>query len=211
MMRFLTIFCLFFALRGSAQNTWCWDIHTLEKINHASFSHAGFWQPYSNSVMYVGTVNPILLTVDAYVKGGNWKREFVTQLGGIAINGMTTYMIKNAVHRARPFDQYPNQITPRYYPEDFSFPSGHTSWAFQWATATSLYAKKWYVTLPCFLYAGSIGYSRMAMGVHYPTDVMMGAVVGSGSALVSHWITKKIFKDRTSQEQAKHLKLKGVM
>ncbi|MEY2938804.1 MAG: hypothetical protein RL062_1393 [Bacteroidota bacterium] len=209
-MRIFIFALLFLSLRTNAQNAWCWDVHTLEKINHSAWSHAGFWQSYSNSVQYVGNANPILLTADAYRRGENWKREFVTQFGGIAINGLSTYILKNTVQRTRPFDQYPNQIHPRYRPQDYSFPSGHTSWAFQWATATSLYAKKWYVTVPCFLYAGSIGYSRMAMGVHYPTDVAMGAIVGSGSAFLSYWITKKIFRSTGSLDQAKMLKLRGV-
>ncbi len=210
-MRLFLALLLIFTSRVNAQNAWSWDIQTLEKINHSSWSHAGFWQSYSNSVMYVGNSNPLLLTANAYLKGGDWKRVVVTQIGGIAINGLATYIIKNTVDRARPFDQYPETIHPKYHPLDYSFPSGHTSWAFQWATATSLYAHKWYVTAPCFLYAGSIGYSRMAMGVHYPTDVVMGALVGSGSAFVSHWITKKIFRNTSGQEQAKILKLKGVM
>jgi membrane-associated phospholipid phosphatase len=210
-MRFFTVVLILLTLKSNAQNTWCWDIHALEKVNHSSWSHAGFWQPYSNSVMFVGNANPILLTADAYRKGENWKREFILQFGGIAINGLSTFLIKNSVERSRPFDQYPNQMHPRYHPQDYSFPSGHTSWAFQWATATSLYAKRWYVTVPCFLYASSIGYSRMVMGVHYPTDVMMGAIVGSGSAFVSHWITKKIFRNTAGEEHAKMLKLKGVV
>ncbi|ULT24063.1 phosphatase PAP2 family protein [Sphingobacterium sp. E70] len=45
---------------------------------------------------------------------------------------------------------------------------------------------KWYVVAPSLLWAGSVGYSRMYLGVHYPTDVLAGAVLGLGRPL--HWM-----------------------
>ena len=74
-------------------------------------------------------------------------------------------------------------------------PSGHTSTAFATATSLSLAYPKWYVVAPSFIWAGTIGYSRMHLGVHYPSDVVVGALVGSGSAFLCYkanqWINKK--------------------
>lgn len=74
-------------------------------------------------------------------------------------------------------------------------PSGHTSTAFATATSLSLAYPKWYVVAPSFVWAGAIGYSRMHLGVHYPSDVLAGAIVGSGSAYLTYkanqWINKK--------------------
>jgi len=42
---------------------------------------------------------------------------------------------------------------------------------------------KWYVIAPSLLFAGSVGYSRMYLGVHYPTDVATGAALGTSTAL----------------------------
>ena len=67
-----------------------------------------------------------------------------------------------------------------------SFPSGHTSGAFATATILSLEYPKWYVIVPSYLWAGTVGYSRLHLGVHYPTDVLGAMVVGAGSAYLSY-------------------------
>ena len=77
----------------------------------------------------------------------------------------------------------------------YSFPSGHTSSAFCTATSLSLLFPKWYVAVPSYLYAATVGYARMYQGVHYPSDVLVGALVGAGSAWISYkvekWMDKK--------------------
>jgi undecaprenyl-diphosphatase len=69
-------------------------------------------------------------------------------------------------------------------------PSGHTSFSFTTATSVYLMYPKWYVALPAFAWATSVGYSRMYLGLHYPSDVLMGAVVGSSSAIITNWARK---------------------
>ena len=73
-----------------------------------------------------------------------------------------------------------------------SFPSGHTSGAFASATSVSLAYPKWYIIAPSFAWAGSVAYSRMHLGVHYPSDVLAGAIIGSGSAYISFKINQKL-------------------
>ena len=80
-----------------------------------------------------------------------------------------------------------------------SFPSGHTSLAFSTAASLSIQFNKWYVTLPAYLWAGSVAYSRMYLGVHYPTDVLGGAAVGIGSAYLAHWLNQKFFKNKKTK------------
>ncbi len=189
-------FLLILSKVSLSQTSMGWDAKLLQKINHAPYSQSSFWRPYSNSVMYVGSANVLVMPMAKRSRGEDWKQELFVQAGGMALNGATTWLVKKSVERSRPFDKYPDQIDASYNPEDFSFPSGHTSWAFQWATATSLYARKWYVTVPCYLYASSIGFSRMAMGVHYPTDVLAGALLGSGSAWLSLKINQKLFEKK---------------
>lgn len=99
-----------------------------------------------------------------------------------AVNLLLTLVIKKIVKRPRPFlGQI--KINAVYHPGQTSFPSGHTSSAFTTATALTQVYHKWYVIAPAYLWASSIGYSRMYLGVHYPSDVATGALVGTGTAL----------------------------
>lgn len=110
----------------------------------------------------------------------------------LAVTLSTT--LKYSFKRQRPYDRYPNDIVQRDHPGTFSFPSGHTTVAFATATALSLSYKKWYVTAPSFLYAGMVGYSRMRLGVHYPSDVLGGMILGIGSGLLTWQLDRLINK-----------------
>jgi membrane-associated phospholipid phosphatase len=103
--------------------------------------------------------------------------------------------LKVIVKRDRPFVTYPNDIIQRTKVSSFSFPSGHTTSAFATATALSLSTKKWQVIVPSYLYAGFVGYSRMRLGVHYPSDVLAGALIGTATGFlvwkIDKWIRKK--------------------
>ena len=100
-----------------------------------------------------------------------------------------TFLIKHIVKRPRPFVQNIN-IVPVYRAGGTSFPSGHTSSSFATATALSRAYPKWYVIAPAYLWAGSVSYSRMYLGVHYPTDVAAGAALGVGSAFILQSLKK---------------------
>lgn len=115
-------------------------------------------------------------------------------IGGLVFTTAITYGIKYSIQRERPYIAHP-QYKPYEYDKSPSMPSGHTSFAFATATSLSLEYKKWYVVVPAYLYAGAVGYSRIQLGAHYPSDVLVGAAVGAGSAFVSykvsHWLHKK--------------------
>ncbi|MET4137706.1 phosphatase PAP2 family protein [Pedobacter sp. UYP1] len=99
-----------------------------------------------------------------------------------AVNLLLTLVIKKIVKRPRPFLGQV-KINAVYHPGQTSFPSGHTSSAFTTATALTQVYHKWYVIAPAYLWASSVGYSRMYLGVHYPSDVATGALVGTGTSL----------------------------
>ncbi|MBS1651975.1 MAG: phosphatase PAP2 family protein [Bacteroidetes bacterium] len=112
---------------------------------------------------------------------------------GIGLAMITATGLKLIVDRPRPFVTYANEIVKRDDAGPYSFPSGHTTAAFATATTLSLSYKKWYVAVPAYLYAGFVGYSRMRLGMHYPTDVLAGAVIGAGFGILTWKLDQLIF------------------
>lgn len=83
----------------------------------------------------------------------------------------------------RPYELYPfiEKLSTGGSP---SFPSGHTADAFAFAIALGLIYPKWYFIFPAILWALLVGCSRMWLGVHFPSDVLAGAFIGSVCAVV---------------------------
>ena len=119
---------------------------------------------------------------------------------GLLASGAITLGMKYAFNRARPFVTYPLLIEKKSEAGSPSFPSGHTSSAFAAATSLSLMYPKWYVIAPSLLWASAVGYSRMELGVHYPSDVLAGAIIGAGSAWLmwkgNRWLSLKKIKQK---------------
>lgn len=105
---------------------------------------------------------------------------------GITASIVGTYALslttKEIVRRKRPYIKYPGYIIPRVDESGYSFPSNHTAGAFALATSLTLNYPKWYIIAPAYVWAAAIGYSRMQLGVHYPSDVFAGAILGAASA-----------------------------
>lgn len=98
--------------------------------------------------------------------------------------------LKNWIARPRPFRTY-TDIMPLLIPGDvYSFPSGHTLSSFCAATACFGYSRR--AGTVCYLLAGLIGLSRLYVGVHYPTDVLAGALLGIGLGIIAVWAVNQI-------------------
>lgn len=183
--------CFLFTGNLYAQN---WDINTLKNINPQdpnSFVMKGL----SHSVYPIAVITPATLLASGFIRHDkNLQYKGWEMVGSLVINTVITQGLKFAVDRPRPVETYPGDVYPYNMDESASFPSGHTSTAFATATTLTLEFKKWYVALPAYVWAGGVGYSRIYLGEHYPTDVIAGAAVGAGSAVLSHWLSKKIFR-----------------
>lgn len=97
--------------------------------------------------------------------------------------------LKNVVARPRPCWRHPEIEMLIRIPRDYSFPSGHTMSSFAAAVGVYLWNKKWGIA--ALAGAVVIAVSRMYFYVHYPTDILAGALIGILLALVSRWMVDK--------------------
>jgi membrane-associated phospholipid phosphatase len=190
---FAFLFLFLFQKTISAQNL---DIDILNAINPVN-PNAVYWEQTSASAYWV----PGVIVLGSLGYGFLRKNKQIKQNGyelliNIAVSQLISEVLKISINRERPADRYPYEIFTNSPTHGGSFPSGHTSLAFATATTIALDYKKWYIAVPAYIWAGSVSYSRMYLGKHYPSDVLGGIVIGIGSGYLSHWLTRKLFKDK---------------
>jgi undecaprenyl-diphosphatase len=187
---FMVAFLLFCNVL-QAQN---WDINTLDNINPSNPS-SKYWQQTTASAYPISVGIPAAILIAGYLKHDkDLEKKGWKIVGALAVNTVLSQGFKYAINRERPYEKYGS-----IYPYDASekgksFPSGHTSTVFALAASLSIEYPKWYVVVPAYVYAASVGYSRLYLGEHYPSDVLAGAALGVGSAYLSNWLAKKVFK-----------------
>lgn len=162
------------------------DIDLLRSVNlHRNRSLDKSMEHLTNSVYPVSGIAPIAELIIGYSQhnkqliGDGW-----TTGAGLCTNFVVTFGLKYSVNRTRPYIIYPD-LQPYKRNNDASFPSGHTSFAFNTATSLAIMCPRWYVVVPAYGWATAVGYSRMHLGMHYPTDVIAGAIVGAGTAILA--------------------------
>lgn len=128
----------------------------------------------------------ILLLIKKYRKYG-----IVIFVSVILSHFIGNVAIKHIVKRARPcqVNTAIDLIVNR--PKSYSFPSGHTFTSFAPATVLFLMNKK--IGIPALIIAALIGFSRMYLYVHYPSDVLCGAILGILVGVILTKLSKKYF------------------
>lgn len=181
-------------VRLPAQNI---DIRLLRSFNSPeSLQSDKYFKFASDSHGYIEFAVPAgIMTAGLIKKDDKLVRDACVIISATVVNLGITAALKYSINRDRPFITY-TDITKKSGAGSPSFPSGHTSAAFATATSLSLAYPKWYVITPSYLWAGTVGYSRMHLGVHYPSDVLAGALIGSGCAWLTYTVNKKLTKGK---------------
>jgi len=102
------------------------------------------------------------------------------------------YGLKLIFQRERPFYNLPGMLLLIPPPGDYSFPSGHAASSFAAAAAIFYWNRK--AGLAAFVLAFLIAFSRLYLFVHYPSDVLAGALLGLGCTLFVVFVVKKLTK-----------------
>jgi membrane-associated phospholipid phosphatase len=200
MSKILSLFILFFCFSiSNAQNS---DIDLLKKINlNRNTDLEPTMIGLTNSVVPISIGTPIVIYAIGLIEKDSTAKKKAIFIGEtFAASAFVSLALKSITKRDRPYVTYP-EIDNVTEESSYSFPSAHTSAAFATATSLSMAYPKWYVIAPSFLWAGAVGYSRMYLGVHYPTDVLAGAIVGSGSAFLCYKLNKWINKKRAPHQK----------
>jgi undecaprenyl-diphosphatase len=106
-----------------------------------------------------------------------------TAAGGIAL--LIVQPIANAVDRTRPFVTHPHAHLLVAHGRDPGFPSDHATGAFAMAMALWLYDRT--IGAVAFVLAAIVAFARVYVGVHYPSDVVAGALIGMAVALILYF------------------------
>ena len=132
-----------------------------------------------------------------------WKRYSVLfmTVGAVAIADILANRLKPVFGTERPSSRYAEPRPLVHAPTDGSFPSGHAATSFAAATVLTYAWPRWW---PAFLLlALGIGFSRVYVGVHYPLDVVGGAVLGILVATALRWLVGALQSSRAARRSAR--------
>ena len=162
----------------STLNTWA----TADPLHQAITVGLANYLPYVTGIIFI---------IFLFRLHQSWRLRFeegfITVLAAILTRFPLGSIIKGVVARPRPFVSL-THITPLITETDFSFPSGHALFFFALATAIFCQDKAWGTLF--FVLAVLIGLGRIAAGIHYPSDILGGAIIG----ILFGWLLYKLIR-----------------
>ena len=197
----ITILCFFSSIIFAQSGNTNWENTMLRNIaDNRTDGKTSFFKGISASTYVLSVATPLTYLVAGSIKGDkNIKKTALFITESIAISQAVSFATKSIVGRERPAVKDPTFIAVTKA-NNASFPSGHTAAAFSLATSLTIINHKWYVVVPSYTWASLVGYSRIYLGVHYPTDIIAGAFVGAGSAWLSYRLNKWMHHSKTNQQ-----------
>jgi undecaprenyl-diphosphatase len=162
------------------------DWSVLHALNNFMYQHDGVEDPllfYVNAseALFIATLAIVFLAARGAANAA-WRRASVAAVLSAGLGLAVGKVISELVDRARPFVADPHGVHLfTAHAADPGFPSDHATAAFAIATAIFLRKRGWGIAALVAATVLSVG--RVALGVHYPTDVIAGAALGAAAAL----------------------------
>ena len=150
----------------------------------------GFFTTLFEGITILGEETLVILFVVALwfaVDSRLAQKVFFVTICSTGLNGI----VKNLAKVPRPFDKGVLPVR-KETATGFSFPSGHTQSFSTWSTLFAIeYKKKWLTALVA-VFIPLVAFSRLYLGVHYPTDVIVGAALGVGMAFLGDYLFERV-------------------
>jgi len=168
------------------------DFRIYKSLNGFAFRHDG-WEDAAKTLEHWAPLIFVVLLAALFLARGKWKsvgarRGVVAAALSAGLALALAKLIGDVVARQRPFVDHPHAAHLFIkHAADFGFPSDHTSGAF--AIAVALLLRHRASGIFALLLGCAIGIGRVMVGVHYPSDVLAGAILGTLCALV-FWIPR---------------------
>jgi undecaprenyl-diphosphatase len=162
------------------------DWSVLHALNNFMYQHDGVEDPllfYVNAseALFIATLVIVFLAARGAAHAA-WRRASVAAVLSAGLGLAVGKVISELVDRARPFVADPHGVHLfAAHAADPGFPSDHATAAFAIAVAILLRKRSWGIAALVLATVLSVG--RVALGVHYPSDVIAGAAVGAAAAL----------------------------
>jgi membrane-associated phospholipid phosphatase len=169
------------------------DITILNWLNHHLIPHS---VPVLSAVSHITTyisIVAVLIVLLLWVirRSKPILRKFFILATVLILVLIVSQGLKSLIYKDRPFDTYPF-IEKLADGGGSSFPSGHTLEAFAMATVFSLLFRRKKIVIAAFIWAILVAYSWMALGVHYPSNVLGGCLIGMFLGWVVPWIFNRV-------------------